>query len=213
MGLGPTRPAPWPASLSPITPQGPRSTPMPPGEGPRLPFLCPLQASKCRSQASRDSSTGHLEVRQDSQSFPHRSWKGRMGFKVAGSQGREHTWMRLPYPHAHTHTHTRSSGAGDEETGAQQQPEEMGKSTEHSHLPCQAPSASTTAHHEAPSILHLGTESRGALHPLTHPPTEPRRNQEGSTTWKAKAGPERARKAQGHTACQWQSYLPRWRRL
>lgn len=29
MGLGPTRPAPWPASLSPITPQGPRSTPMP----------------------------------------------------------------------------------------------------------------------------------------------------------------------------------------
>ena len=80
--------------------------PMPPGEGPRLPFLCPLQASKCRSQASRDSSTGHLEVRQDSQSFPHRSWKGRMGFKVAGSQGREHTWMRLPHAHIHTHTHT-----------------------------------------------------------------------------------------------------------
>lgn len=76
--------------------------PMPLGEVPRLPFLCPLQACKCRSQASRDSSTGHLEVRQDSQSFPHRSWKGRMGFKVAGSQG-EHTWMRLP-PHTHTHT-------------------------------------------------------------------------------------------------------------
>ena len=29
-----------------------------------------------------------------------------MGFKVAGSQGREHTWMRLPHPHIHIHTHT-----------------------------------------------------------------------------------------------------------
>ena len=27
-----------------------------------------------------------------------------MGFKVAGSQGREHTWMRLPHPHIHIHT-------------------------------------------------------------------------------------------------------------
>lgn len=167
--------------------------PMPLGEVPRLPFLCPLQASKCRSQASRDSSTGHLEVRQDSQSFPHRSWKGRMGFKVAGSQGREHTWMRLPL-HPPTHTQgllvleMRKPGpSNNQRKWASQQ----------SIVTCPArpppPLPLPTMRLHQPCTWALRAEGLSTLS-ATHPPTEPRGNQERSTTWKAKTGPPRESK-------------------